>query len=96
MILALFSIIMFYTGGMQSIQNLLIITALTFSIIIILMICSFFKALHDYHKLKMYFENYKSHLRYILFYKKIHMRSCTCIFLLFYTCVSVLVHIKQL
>lgn len=48
-ILALFAIIMFYTGGMQSIQNLMIITALPFSLIIILMIISFFKVLRTEH-----------------------------------------------
>lgn len=49
-ILALFSIIMFYTGGMQSIQNLLIISALPFSIVIILMVISFFKTLKNESK----------------------------------------------
>lgn len=44
-ILALFAIIMIYTGGTQSIQNLLIIAALPFSIVIILMIWSLFKSL---------------------------------------------------
>lgn len=49
-ILALFSIIMFYTGGMQSIQNLLIISDLPFSIVIILMVISFFKTLKNESK----------------------------------------------
>lgn len=49
-ILALFAIIMFYTGGLQSIQNLMIITALPFSVIIILMIFSFFKVLRNDNK----------------------------------------------
>lgn len=44
-ILALFAMIMIYTGGTQSIQNLLIIAALPFSIVIILMIWSLFKSL---------------------------------------------------
>ena len=49
-ILSLFAIIMFYTGGMQSIQNLMIITALPFSFIIILMIVSFFKVIRQESK----------------------------------------------
>lgn len=44
-ILALFAMIMIYTGGTQSIQNLLIIAALPFSIVIIFMIWSLFKSL---------------------------------------------------
>lgn len=44
-ILALFAIIMIYTGGTQSIQNLLIIAALPFSVVIIFMTWSLFKAL---------------------------------------------------
>ncbi|MEB6570045.1 BCCT family transporter [Staphylococcus auricularis] len=44
-ILALFAMIMIYTGGTQSIQNLLIIAALPFSVVIILMIWALFKAL---------------------------------------------------
>lgn len=44
-ILALFALIMIYTGGTQAIQNLLIIAALPFSIVIILMMWSLFKAL---------------------------------------------------
>lgn len=44
-ILALFAIIMIYTGGTQSIQNLLIIAALPFSVVIIFMIWGLFKAL---------------------------------------------------
>lgn len=44
-ILALFAIIMIYTGGTQAIQNLLIIVALPFSIVIIMMIWSLFKAI---------------------------------------------------
>ncbi|MCI2803433.1 BCCT family transporter [Staphylococcus pettenkoferi] len=44
-ILALFAMIMIYTGGTQSIQNLLIIAALPFSVVIIFMIWGLFKAL---------------------------------------------------
>lgn len=44
-ILAVFAMIMIYTGGTQSIQNLLIIAALPFSIVIIFMIWSLFKSL---------------------------------------------------
>lgn len=44
-ILALFALIMIYTGGTQAIQNLLIIAALPFSVVIILMMWSLFKAL---------------------------------------------------
>src|SRR5699024_60384 len=44
-ILALFAIIMIFTGRTQSIQNLLIIAALPFSLVIILMIWSLFKSL---------------------------------------------------
>lgn len=44
-ILALFAMITIYTGGTQSIQNLLIIAALPFSIVIIFMIWSLFKSL---------------------------------------------------
>lgn len=44
-ILALFAMIMIYTGGTQSIQNLLIIAASPFSIVIIFMIWSLFKSL---------------------------------------------------
>ena len=46
-ILALFAMIMIYTGGTQSIQNLLIIAALPFSIVIIVMIFSLFKAISE-------------------------------------------------
>lgn len=46
-IMALFAIIMIYTGGTQAIQNLLIIAALPFSIVIILMIWSLFKSLGE-------------------------------------------------
>ena len=48
-ILALFAMIMIYTGGTQAIQNLLIIAALPFSIVIILMIWSLFKSLSIDH-----------------------------------------------
>ncbi|MBF7025193.1 BCCT family transporter [Staphylococcus kloosii] len=44
-ILALFAIIMIYTGGTQSIQNLLIIAALPFSLVIIFMMWALFKSL---------------------------------------------------
>mgnify|MGYP001756633659 FL=1 len=44
-IMALFAMIMIYTGGTQAIQNLLIIAALPFSVVIILMIWSLFKTL---------------------------------------------------
>src|SRR5699024_287340 len=44
-ILALFAMIMIYTRSTQSIQNLLIIAALPFSIVIIFMIWSLFKSL---------------------------------------------------
>lgn len=46
-IMALFAIIMIYTGGTQAIQNLLIIAALPFSLVIIVMIWSLFKSLSD-------------------------------------------------
>jgi choline-glycine betaine transporter len=46
-ILALFAVIMIYTGGTQSIQNLLIIAALPFSVVIIFMICALFKAISE-------------------------------------------------
>ena len=46
-ILALFALIMIYTGGTQAIQNLLIIAALPFSIVIILMMWSLFRALGE-------------------------------------------------
>ncbi|UXV41778.1 BCCT family transporter [Staphylococcus simulans] len=46
-ILALFALIMIYTGGTQAIQNLLIIAALPFSIVIILMMWSLFRALSE-------------------------------------------------
>lgn len=46
-ILALFAVIMIYTGGTQSIQNLLIIAALPFSMVIIFMICALFKAISE-------------------------------------------------
>ncbi len=41
--MALFAIIMIYTGGTQAIQNLLIIAALPFSVVIIAMIWSLLK-----------------------------------------------------
>ena len=47
-IMALFAMIMIYTGGTQAIQNLLII-ALPFSVVIILMIWSLFKTLSSDH-----------------------------------------------
>ena len=43
--MALFAMIMIYTGGTQAIQNLLIIAALPFSVVIILMIWSLLKTL---------------------------------------------------
>ncbi|MEI5741872.1 BCCT family transporter, partial [Staphylococcus aureus] len=43
-IMALFAIIMIYTGGTQAIQNLLIIAALPFSVVIIAMIWSLLKS----------------------------------------------------
>lgn len=46
-ILSSFALIMIYTGGVQAIQNLLIMAALPFSIIIILMTWSLFKALGE-------------------------------------------------
>ena len=48
-IMALFAMIMIYTGGTQAIQNLLIIAALPFSVVIILMIWSLFKTLSSDH-----------------------------------------------
>ncbi|POA00672.1 BCCT family transporter [Staphylococcus massiliensis CCUG 55927] len=61
-ILALFGLIMLYTGGITAIQNLLIIAALPFSIIIILMMWSLLRALNEerprYSKQKR--EKYKS------------------------------------
>ncbi|HHC8904877.1 TPA: BCCT family transporter [Staphylococcus aureus] len=46
-IMALFAIIMIYTGGTQAIQNLLIIAALPFSVVIIAMIWSLIKSLSE-------------------------------------------------
>src|SRR5699024_6614958 len=46
-ILSAFAIIMIYTGGVQSIQNLLIVAALPFSIVIILMTWSLFISLSE-------------------------------------------------
>ncbi|HFV7545436.1 TPA: BCCT family transporter [Staphylococcus aureus] len=46
-IMALFAIIMIYTGGTQAIQNLLIIAALPFSVVIIAMIWSLLKSLSE-------------------------------------------------
>ncbi len=46
-IMALFAIIMIYTGGIQAIQNLLIIAALPFSVVIIAMIWSLLKSLSE-------------------------------------------------
>ncbi len=43
--LALFALIMLFTGGTQAIQNILIIAALPFSFVIILMVWALFKAL---------------------------------------------------
>ena len=48
-ILSAFALIMIYTGGTQAIQNLLIIAALPFSLIIIFMIWSLFLALTKDH-----------------------------------------------
>ncbi len=45
--MALFAIIMIYTGGTQAIQNLLIIAALPFSVVIIAMIWSLLKSLSE-------------------------------------------------
>ena len=60
-ILALFAMIMIYTGGTQAIQNLLIIAALPFSIVIILMIWSLFKSLSiDHQELLISFQTYYS------------------------------------
>ena len=47
--LALFAIIMIITGGTQAIQNMLIIAALPFSVVIIFMVWSLFKALSKEH-----------------------------------------------
>ena len=44
-ILSAFAIIMIYTGGVQSIQNMLIVAALPFSLVIILMTWSLFISL---------------------------------------------------
>lgn len=46
-ILSAFAIIMIYTGGVQSIQNLLIVAALPFSLVIILMTWSLFISLSE-------------------------------------------------
>ena len=60
-ILALFAMIMIYTGGTQAIQNLLIIAALPFSIVIILMIWSLFKSLSiDHPRTSNKFQTYYS------------------------------------
>ncbi|MCD2137742.1 BCCT family transporter [Salinicoccus halitifaciens] len=46
-ILSAFAVIMIYTGGVQSIQNMLIVAALPFSVVIILMTWSLFISLNE-------------------------------------------------